>query len=85
MTITIDVPETIVHEAKSRGIPVEVLIEEKLVPPPLPAVERPGFKRFGTGTRPVAEVIDGMTERRKNFPLGDVTIKQLIDEGRRYL
>ena len=85
MTITIEVPETLVQEAEARGIPIETLATERLAPPAIEDLERPGFTRASPERKTIAEAIHSIRENRKKSTLGpNVTIRQLIEEGRRY-
>lgn len=94
MELTIEVPENIVKEAEARDMPVMDLVQEKLNPEPLKAENldrnsdeywlQRGFKRFGDSNKTPEEAVASMLENRKKYPLGDVTIRQLIEEGRRY-
>jgi hypothetical protein len=81
MILTITIPESVVEEAKSRGISVEALVRERI------AVAPNEFKSVLPNATPMtpAEAGSGLREMRKRYTLGNtVTIKQLIEEGRRY-
>jgi hypothetical protein len=82
MEVTINIPERIAAEAQERGVElksyVEGLIEGAAVREP-----RPGFTRFGPGSKTREEAIQSLLTG-KRYPLGDITIKELIEEGRRY-
>lgn len=83
MVMTIDIPDAAVKEAESRGIQVEELLREKFT---THVEERilPGSRPFGNGTRTPAEAGASICKNRKRYTLGDITIRELIDEGRRY-
>lgn len=82
----IDVPDSAVKEAEARGIAVEDLLKEKFLP--VQEGEDARFAhlmRFGPGTKTPAEAAASMREMAQRYTLrGQVTIKQLIEEGRRY-
>jgi len=119
MLVTIDIPESVVAEAKARGISVETLVREKIEgAPEAPMSVSRMSKRFGPGTKTPEEAVESILEMRKRYTLNDesndaltddmvrmtpaeaavgigemrkrytlggtVTIKQLIEEGRRY-
>jgi hypothetical protein len=120
MILTIDIPESLVEEAKARGISVEALVREKIeMGPDASVCVSPTAKRFGVGTKTPDEAVASILEMRKKYTLNDVecdaahdsemapmtpteagagmremrkrytlggtvTIKQLIEEGRRY-
>jgi hypothetical protein len=84
MVMTIDIPEKVMREAEARGIAVEALIEERLNGVSEVA-SRPGFTRFGPGWKAPAEAAADIRDLRTGQTLGgEITIKQLIEEGRRY-
>ncbi|MEO7028495.1 MAG: hypothetical protein ABI147_03740 [Acidobacteriaceae bacterium] len=84
MVMTIDIPEEVVRAAATRGIAVEVLIQERLHGASEFA-SRPGFTRFGSASKTASEAVADIRELRSCQTLGgEVTIKQLIEEGRRY-
>lgn len=83
MVMTIDIPESIVSEAALRGVPVEAIIQERLSRSS-DYVSRPGFRRFGTSEQTPAKAAADIRDLRLGQTLGsDVTIRQLIEEGRR--
>ena len=81
MVMTIDIPEKAVAEARSRSIAVEALIREKFE-----AAEpgRPGFKPFGSPTMSPAEAAAGIRELQQRYTLDGITVKELLEEGRRH-
>jgi hypothetical protein len=82
MVITVDIPESIVREAESRGIAVEALVRERLEVAP-DFASRPGWRRFGSGTIAPAEAAANIRRLRQEQTLGgEITIKQLIEESR---
>jgi hypothetical protein len=80
MVLTLDIPESIVREAESRGMAVEELVRERLEPDFVPVT---GRMPFGSGPLTPAEAADDIRKLRVGVTLGgEVTIKQLIEEGR---
>jgi hypothetical protein len=84
MTLTIEVPEKLIAEAEARGVPVVELVRERLEPeyrPLRPHKELPADFDWNK----VAGAVQRIRENSLLSTLGpDVTIKQLIEEGRRY-
>jgi hypothetical protein len=80
MLMTIDIPEKAVAEAESRGIAVEALIREKFEATHFP----PGFVQLGSPTMSPAEATARIRELQQRYTLGGITIKELIEEGRRH-
>lgn len=78
MELTIKVPDGLMKEADTRGVSVEALVRERL------RADTSESLWAGIPKKNAAEAVARMLERRKNFPLGEVTVKQLIEEGRRY-
>lgn len=84
MIVTIDIPVSVVDEAKARGISVEALVRAKIE---VPSERLENEDSAAPAIRPLtsAEAGAGLREMRKRYTLGGtVTIKQLIEEGRRY-
>jgi hypothetical protein len=80
MVMTIDIPEKALAEARARGIDVEVLIREKFeTAEPLP----PGFTRLGTPKMNRDQATATIREIASRTTLGDLNIKDLIEDGRR--
>jgi len=86
MPVTIDTLESVVAEAKARGISVEALVRERIEGAPGAAGSISATsKRFGPGTKTPEEAVENIVEMRKRYALGKtVTIRQLIEEERRY-
>lgn len=85
MLVTIDIPESVVAEAKARGISVEALVREKIEVAPEAELEAADLQASQIRPMTPAEAGTGLREMRKRYTLGGtVTIKQLIEEGRRY-
>ncbi len=85
MLVTIDIPESVVAEAKARGISVETLVREKIEVAPDNGHEATDLAVSQIRPMTPAEAGAALREMRKRYTLGDtVTIRQLIEEGRRY-
>lgn len=76
MQVTINIPDELAEKARSRGVRIEAYIEEVLAR----ETRQPAPK----DQRAIGEAIDRITELRKGNILGDLTIKDLITEGRKY-
>ena len=61
-------------EAQARGLALESYITQKLEHSDPPARDR----------KSVGEAIDAILEMRKGQTLGGISIRELIDEGRKY-
>jgi hypothetical protein len=83
MQLTLDIPEKIERKAAELGVEVSVLIEQAfdfIAPDPPP----PGFTRLGLPRWTREEATAVIKEIQRTHTLGgEVTIKQLIEEGRR--
>ena len=79
--MTIDIPEKAIAEATSRGIPVERVIQERFE---VTHASLAGFVGLGTPTMSPSEAVAPIRDLQKRYTLGDVTIQQLIEEGRRH-
>lgn len=80
--MTIDIPETVIERAASRGVPVSALIAEavaSLMDESIPA----GFVRLGTSSMTREEATEALLEIQRTHTLGGISIKALIEEGRR--
>jgi len=83
MVMTVDIPEQVVREAAARGMAVEALIQERLQTAS-DFASRPGSQRFGSGPASPATAAADIRELRSGQTLGGgITIRQLIEEGRR--
>jgi hypothetical protein len=83
MQLTLDIPEKIERKAAELGVEVSVLIEQAfdVIAPDPPAT---GLNRLGLPRMTRAQAAEAMTELQRTQTLGaDITIKQLIEEGRR--
>jgi hypothetical protein len=77
MEVTIKVPDKLAAEARARGVPVEVYVQEILARQTLDAT--------GEGSLPsVRAAIDRILELRKGNKLAGLRIKDLIHEGHKY-
>jgi hypothetical protein len=82
MTLTIEIPETVVKRAASLGVSVDTLVSQAVSDigrEPAPQ----GFRYLGPATMTPAEAGARMRELRKNYTLGGISPKELIEEGRR--
>ena len=77
MQVTINVPEELVEQARTRGVAVEAYVEKMIT---RQAQQLP--KKYDA--KSVGEAIDRILEFRKNHTLGGIQIKDLINEGRKY-
>jgi len=77
MKVTIKVPEQLAAEARARGVPVEVYVQEILA--------RQALQAAGDGRlQPVRAAIDRILELRKGNKLAGLRTKGLIHEGHKY-
>jgi ATP-dependent exoDNAse (exonuclease V) alpha subunit len=84
MTLTIEVPEKLIAEAEARGVPVVELVRERLEPENRQVHRHKEVPADFDWDR-VAGAVQRIRENSMLSTLGpDVTIKQLIEEGRRY-
>jgi hypothetical protein len=84
MTVTIEVPDELVAEAEVRGLPVEEVVSERLADS---SREPRSYQELPAGFDwdKVAGAVQRIRENSRLSTLGpDITIKQLIEEGRRY-
>jgi hypothetical protein len=82
MEMTIDIPEKVVERAAALGLPVTTLVSQALdqiVEEPIP----PGFVRLGVPTMTRAEAREVILEIQRTHTLDGLSIKELIEEGRR--
>lgn len=82
MQVTIDIPEEVVARAKADGLTVEEYVLRRVEPDS--GGVRPGFVRFGPGSKTPEEAGADILELQKRTTLGGLKIKDLINEGRRY-
>jgi len=76
MKVTIKVPDKLAAEARSRGVSVEVYVQEILA---RQALETAGEQRQSAGA-----AIDRILELRKGNKLAGLRTKDLIHEGHKY-
>jgi post-segregation antitoxin (ccd killing protein) len=76
MQVTVNVPEELAKQARARGLAVEAYVEEVLA--------RQSRQSASKDLRTVGEAIDRIRELRKGNTLGELKIKDLINEGRKY-
>lgn len=77
MEVTIKVPEKLAAEARARGMPVEVYVQEILA--------RQAFESTVEGRlQLVRAAVDRILELRKGNKLAGLRTKDLIHEGRKY-
>lgn len=77
MEVRIKVPDQLAAEARARGVPVEVYVQEILA--------RQAADATGQQCREsVNAAIDQILELRKGNKLGGVLVKDLIHEGHKY-
>lgn len=81
MMMTIDIPEKALAEATLRVIPVERVIRGKFE---LPQASLSSFVNLGSPTMSPVEAVARIRDLQKRYTLGDVTIQDLIEEGRRH-
>jgi len=77
MQVTVNVPEELAEQARARGVAVEAYVEEVLMQQAQSAA-----KKYDATV--VGAAIDRILEFRKGHTLGDIRIKDLITEGRKY-
>jgi len=75
MQVTINIPEELAEQARARGVAVEVYVEEVLA--------REAQQSTPKDLRAVGEALDRIKELSKGNILGDLKIKDLINEGRK--
>jgi hypothetical protein len=84
MELTIEIPEKIERKAAELGVDVRELVNQAFdaIAPEQPPT---GITRFGIPRMTRAEAHAAIMEIQRTHTLGDdITIKQLIEEGRRY-
>jgi hypothetical protein len=77
MQLTLNIPDETADRLRARGLEISVLVEEMLAKEAY--LTDAGFERAS-----VSSAIDRIVERRKGITLGDMKVRDLIDEGRRY-
>lgn len=82
MTITVSIPDQLASRAVQSGMSVEKYVEKLLASVPYEA-EQP-FVRFGPGPLTPEQAADDIRELRKGVTLGGLSIKDLINEGRKF-
>ena len=80
MQVTITIPDELAAQAQARGLALDrhlpaLLAEDLAAAPHPPAV----FQQ-----RSAAEAVDSIRAHRKGTLLGGLTIKTLVEEGRKY-
>jgi hypothetical protein len=84
MQILLEVPDELAAEAQSRGVSLESYVKEIVETARKPKAEIQ-WNRFGPGPYTPQEAGRNIRELSKRITLGgDVTLKKLIDEGRKY-
>jgi len=79
MQVTVNIPQELAEKARARGVAVEAYVEEVLAQ----QIQRlPEKEKYDA--RSVGEAIDDILAFRKEHPLGEIKIKDLITEGRKY-
>jgi hypothetical protein len=77
MEVTVNVPDELAAEARTRGVAVKVYVEEVLAR----QAQQPETEAH---RKSVGEVIDRILELRKGNTLGGLKVRDLIHEGRKY-
>jgi hypothetical protein len=82
MRMTIDIPEIVLERAAALGTSVSSLVSEALIN--LSQQARPaGFVRLGTSSMTREQATAALLDIQRSHTLGGISIKSLIEEGRR--
>jgi len=77
MQLTLNIPDETAAALESRGVPVAAFVQAMLDKEARSSTE-------GRDQAAIEAAVDRILERRKNFRLDGLKIRDLIDEGRRY-
>lgn len=84
MQVTIEISEIVAHKAEAAGLDVPTYLQRLIEKETLSSEGASRLVRFGPGPLTPAEAGADILDMRKRLKLGDVKIKELIEEGRRY-
>jgi hypothetical protein len=82
MQVTVEISDSIAAQAAARGMALEAYVRDLIATKAETAENE--LRRFGPGPYTPQEAARQIRELRKGCSLGELTIRELIDAGRKY-